>query len=174
MRKTSTTLEIAQIAIAVATIIVGGYAILIFSSPLAIPGVKYIMMAPYLSMVLIILINRVKSKFVIIKANVVFAMLMSFINLYMGLAIILSGVLTQALNISLIKDNRWTRGITCSGYAGFVLLTALPISKHLIGGVVFEQITIKWIFVAAGIAFLFGIAGSLFGEFISKRIGNIT
>ncbi len=174
MRKTSTTLEIAQIAIAVATIIVGGYVILILSSPLAIPGLKYIMMAPYLSMVLTILINRVKSKFVIIKANAVFALLMSFINLYMGLAILLSGLLAQALKLLLIKDNRWTRGITCSGYAGFVILTALPISKHLIGGAVFEQITMQWIFIAAGIAFLFGAAGSLFGEFISKRISNIT
>lgn len=173
MRNRSNTLEIAQIAIAVATIIVGGYGIIILSSPLAIPGMKYIMMAPYLSMVLMILTSKIQSKYVIMKANAVFAMIMVMINLYMGLAIILSGLFTQMLQLLLIKRSKWTRRIVCSAYASFVILTALPISKYLIGGAVFEGIANTWIVIAAFIAFVLGYIGTLMGEFISLRMTKI-
>ncbi len=173
MKNRSNATEIAQIAIAVATIIVGGYGILILSSPLAIPGMKYIMMAPYLSMVLMILMNKIESKYVIVKVNTVFAMIMMMINLYMGLAIFLSGMLAQGVQLLLPKNTEWTKRVVCSSYASFVLLTALPISKYLIGGAVFEAIENKWIVIAAVIAFLFGYAGTLMGSFISKRMNKI-
>lgn len=173
MNRKSNVYEIVQIAIGVGTIIVGGYGILVFSSPFAIPGMKYIMMAPYLSLVMTVLRSRLSGKYVLLKANAVFAMIMSFINLYMGIAIFLSGVLTQILQLVLWKRNKWTTVLVCSGYSSFVLLTALPISKYLIGGVAFERISDKWILISAGIAFVIGCIGSLTGVFISKRISNI-
>lgn len=165
--------EVAQIATAVSAIIVGGYGILVLSSPFAIPGLKYIMMAPYLSLVMSILLNRIKVSFVLLKANAVFAMIMSMINLYMGLAIISSGLLTEGLGLILGKKTPWSIRIVTSAYSGFVILTALPISKHLIGGALFESITSGWMIIAALMAFCLGLVGSLVGEFISKRLKKI-
>lgn len=173
MKNRSNASEIAQIAIAVATIIVGGYGIIILSRPLAIPGMKYIMMAPYLSMVLMILMNKIESKYVIVKSNAVFAMIMMMINVYMGIAILLSGALTQGVQLLLIRKNKWTKRFVCSSYASFVLLTALPISKYLIGGAVFEAIENNWIVIAAVIAFILGYIGTLMGDFISERMTKI-
>lgn len=173
MNKKTKASEVSQIAIAVSAIIVGGYGILVLSSPFAIPGLKYIMMAPYLSLVMSILLNRIKVSFVLLKANAVFAMIMSMINLYMGLAIMSSGLLTEGLTFILGKKTPWSRRIVTSAYSGFVILTALPISKYLIGGAVFERISTEWIFIAALIAFCFGLVGSLVGEFINERLKKI-
>lgn len=173
LKNKSNATEIAQIAIAVATIIVGGYGILILSSPFAIPGFKYIMMAPYLSMVLMILMNQVKSNYVILKSNAVFALIMMMVNLYMGLSIILAALLTQLVQKLLLKNTKWTKRIVASAYSSFVLLTALPISKYLIGGAVFENIANTWILISAVIAFIVGYIGALMGEFISRRMAKI-
>ena len=173
MKNKSKASEVAQIATAVSAIIVGGYGILVLSSPFAIPGLKYIMMAPYLSLVMSILLNRIKASFVLLKANAVFAMIMSMMNLYMGLAIISSGLLTEGLGLILGKKTPWSRRIVTSAYSGVVILTALPISKYLIGGAQFDRITTKWIIIAALLACCLGFVGSLVGEFISKRLTKI-
>jgi len=171
--KRNKTRELVQIAIAVAAIIVGGYGILVLSAPFALPGIKFIMMAPYLSMIMMILLQRIEDPYMILKINAVFALIMMSINLFMGLSIALSGLSTQILQKLLGVKTSFKMKLIASAYSAFVVLTALPISKYFIGGAVFEAIENRWIVIAACLAFFVGFVGSLVGIFINKRIARI-
>ncbi|QUH24775.1 hypothetical protein [Serpentinicella alkaliphila] len=96
--------EMAIIAVGVATIIGGGIAIFVASSIIPMPGVKYILLSPYLSMVTYVIQLKAKSKLILLKFGVVFAITMTMISLFMGGAILLTAFLAQ-FSIIGIKSN---------------------------------------------------------------------
>lgn len=166
------TKNITEIGIALATLIVGGYAIFMVSGAIVLPGIKYILMGPYLSLVMTIVIRRIKTKYLIIKFNFVFAAVMSMLNPFMGLAILLTGIATE-ITSSVVKNNLNLKSIIAGTfYSGYVTMSALIVSKLLIGGPIFEKITNTWILTAFVIACLSGFIGSKVGSFISNRIGG--
>lgn len=169
MRKDSQRVkEIVNIAIGVATIIGGGFFILQLSMIFPLPGVKYMMMSPFLSMVIYILLNRIQSKFALIKIGSVFGLIMTFINLFMGLAIIITSILTQA-SILLIQAPRKKAlygAILFSGYTGFCALT---ISKYIVGGV-FMEISLSWLLLTGAICLVFGAIGTYLAGKLMKYI----
>lgn len=168
----SKTKNITEIGIALATLIVGGYAIFMVGGAIVLPGFKYLLMGPYLSLVMTIVIMRIKVKYLIFKFNLVFAGIMSMLNIFMGLSILLTGIATE-LTTSLVRGNLKLKSVVGgSFYSGYVTMSALIVSKMMIGGPIFEKITNTWILIAFLIACLLGFIGSRFGIFISDRIGG--
>jgi energy-coupling factor transport system substrate-specific component len=165
-----TTSVLTQIAIAVAAIIVGGYAIYIVSSQVPLPGVKYTAMSPYLSLIIAILLISFDIKNIILIVNAVFAMLMSIISPYMGLAILSTGILTQLVDYLVPSGLKYRVHIVAASYSSFVAGTALTVSKLFIDSVVFERINGPYLLVLMGIAFVLGLFGAHFGIVIGKRV----
>lgn len=159
-----------QIAIAVAAIIVGGYAIYIVSSQVPLPGVKYVAMSPYLSLIIAVVLISFDVKNIILIINAVFAMLMTIINPYMGVAILSTGILTQMVDYLIPSRFKYRVYCVAASYSAFVAGTALSVSKLFIDSVVFDMITGPYLLVLMAIAFVLGLLGAHFGIVIGKRV----
>ncbi|MBC7960561.1 MAG: hypothetical protein H7X94_11880 [Vallitaleaceae bacterium] len=168
-KEQSKTLIITQLAMTVAALISGGYVIFLASGLFPLPGIKYILMSPYLSLIIAIVMINVKTRWVVLKINTVFAMIMAIINIYMGLAIFLTGACTQIV-ATLTGSSKFQVQITASFYSSFTVGIALLVSKLFIGGAVFEKISPIWIASAVLLAFVLGAIGSIFGTHIAHKI----
>jgi hypothetical protein len=159
--------EITYIAVGVAAMIAGGVVIFQLSLVVPIPGVKYILMAPYLSMVIYILLSKVKTNYALIKIGCVFGLIMMIMNLYMGLTIIATALLSQ-LSISPIQhqSKAFYGAVLFSAYAG---ICALVISKYLVGGI-FKEISFLWLIATGLICAAFGIIGTILAKKIMKHL----
>lgn len=161
--------ELTNISIGVATMIVGGLAIYQLSYVLPIPGVKYILMSPYLSMVIFIMMNRIKGKYTLLKFGMTFGLIMIMMNLYMGLTIILTALLSQVSILAINKEDQAFYGaVLFSAYTGFL---ALLISKYMIGGI-FMEISFLWLLITGLICLIFGITGTQLAKHILKHLVN--
>lgn len=162
------TTDITYIAIGLAAIIIGGMIIYQVSSVVAIPGVKYILMAPYLSMIIYILMSKIQARNSAFLIGTAFGFIMVLINIFMGISIIVTAILTEISIIAIKKSNVrcFVGSILFSMYAG---MSALIISKYMIGGV-FAEISLKWIVITGAVCFLFGYAGAKLGKRIMTYI----
>jgi len=153
--------ELTYIALGVAAIIAGGFIIFQVSMIFPFPGVKYIMMAPYLSMMFMVIQWKINRRFVLLKAGTVFGLIMLLFNLYMGMAIIVTAILAQSTSQLFPFKNRyfWASSLF-SGYTG---LSTLLISKYFIGGI-YLKINMTWILVCGLICLLFGMAGAYYAK----------
>ncbi len=155
--------EIALIAMSVAMIIGGGIGIYMISAVFPIPGGKYIMMAPFVSTVLYIIQIKLKGNFTILKLGAVFALTMTIINVFMGIAIIVTTLLTHFSIrwIASYEKKAFWGGVL---FAGFMGLSALTITKAFIGGIV-DDVPYYWF---VGIGMLCSVFG-VFGTMLAKR-----
>ncbi|MCH4886490.1 hypothetical protein EZV73_02870 [Acidaminobacter sp. JC074] len=165
------TKDITTISFGVASIIAGGFIVLAVSKLMPFPGIKFILMAPFLSMMMYVLSMKIENKYAILYIGLVFAGIMSLFHVVMGLSIVTTTLLTQVSIIGFIdKDKRsMLGGIFFSMYTG---LTALIFSKHLIGGI-FENVTFIWIGITVIICAGFGLVGGIFGKRILKHLNSI-
>jgi hypothetical protein len=162
--------EIAYIAIGVATLIGGGFFILQLSLIFPIPGVKYIMMAPFMSMVIYILLMKIATKHALIKIGTVFGLIMTIFNVFMGIAILVTAILTQ-LSILPAKSFYLKAFIGASLFSGYTGFFALATSKYLIGGI-FDEIPLYWIAITSLASLAFGVIGTLFASKLYKYINH--
>mgnify|MGYP004703231359 CR=1 FL=1 len=160
--------EIALIAISVAMIIGGGIAIYMISAVFPIPGSKYVMMAPVLSTILYVIQMKLKDVYTIAKFGGVFALTMSIINLFMGLAILVTTLFTHVSIVWMrdIEKRAFWGSILFAGYTG---LCALTITKIFIGGIVDD--VPYFIFIIIGLACsIFGILGTIIAKRVLKHL----
>lgn len=157
----STTKEITYIALGVATMIAGGIGLYQLAAIMPVLGIKYLFIAPYLSMVLMVLLSKIARQWVLIKVGVIFGLIMLLINLFMGGAIILSTVFAQGsiMYLPIEKQSFWGSSL----FSAYAAASALIISKYLIGGV-FAHIHLSWIAVVAMGSLLLGMLGALYAK----------
>lgn len=162
MNRLDKTKELTTIGISIAAVIGGGLTMYLTSSMIPVPGFKYIMLSPLLSLTIYILQRRIAQKHTIIKFGIAFSFIMSLMNIYMGLAIFMTTIMTY-LSTRLIRVNPpMSSGILFSFYTGFV---SLLISKYMIGGI-FQEIS----FVAMGVVGLFCSLFGWIGVMLGKKI----
>jgi energy-coupling factor transport system substrate-specific component len=160
--------EMTYISIGIAAMISGGIIIFQISTVVPLPGLKYILMAPYLSMIIYILLSIIQTDFAILKIGCVFGLLMSFINLFMGVAIVITALLTQfsIMFLDNYKKKVFLGAILFSGYTG---VCAVAISKYLVGEAL-RNIS-NWWLVLIGITCIgFGSLGTVIASKIVKQI----
>ena len=157
--------EITTIAMGVATLIGGGMGIYFLSAFFALPGSKYLLMAPYLSTIFYVMQYKLTSKYTLLKIGTVFALIMTVINIFMGIAILLTTLLTYltVLPFKSLDLRAFWGSVFFSGYTGGC---ALMITKYFIGGL--ESVSNLWI---AGIALICAGFGVL-GTSVAKRVLN--
>lgn len=158
--------ELTLISIGVATIIAGGIGIFQLSLIFPLPGVKYMLLSPYLSMVIFILLTKVNSKFALLKIGCTFGFIMMMMNLYMGFTIIITALASQLSIVHINNSKKAFYGaVLFSTYAGVIALT---ISKYMIGGV-FKEISIIWFIITGLICFVFGILGTILAKKVMRH-----
>lgn len=171
MERRNSMKDLATIAMGVAAMIGGGFVIFQISLIFPIPGVKYILMAPYLSMTIYIILKKVSHKHGLLAIGITFSLIMSVINIFMGIAIIATAMLSVLSTTGMNKANKAFFGAACfSGYTGF---TTLVISKYFIRGV-FQSITHLWIVIVTAVCFGFGVVGVLYAKKLLKYLTKQT
>lgn len=165
-----TTQDITQIAMTVSAMLVGGFMIYMISSRFPLPGFKYVAMSPYLSFLITMVLINFKLKGSVIIVNTVFAMVMSMVSLYMGLAIFLTGLLTELTQKLIPNGWRYKMRFVSALYSVYTVSTALMVSKLFIAKEIFEIITLPYILMLMGIAFVLGLLGAYAGELLGNRV----
>lgn len=169
-RKQILTKEVTEIGMAVAALIVGGYVIYIIGSQFPLPGIKYTIMAPYLSLVIAFVLTYFKGQYAVLIVNAVFAMIMTMINPYMGISIFIVGLLTFLVQKLLPQRWRFYVHTVAALYSGFVVGVALMVSKLFIGTVFFQKITYPYMVALMLFAVMAGVFGAYFGVIIGRRV----
>ncbi len=159
--------SIAYIGFFLALLIVGGFVIYQVAAVTGMPGVKYVIMGTYVSCLMYILLMKVKLKYTLLLFTTVFALIMSMFNLYMGFAIILTGGLAEGFGNLLFKSYRKVGKSIL--FAMFTPISALTISKYLIGGI-YLQVSVQWILLAGIMGLIFGSIGTYLGVKLAKYL----
>lgn len=162
------TKDMTYIGIGLAALIGGGIVIYQISSIFAVPGVKYMLMAPYLSIIMYVLMSKVEVRYPALVIGTTFGLIMMLMNVFMTVSIILTSILTE-VSLMGMRPSLKKRFIGAAFFSGYSGLTALLISKYAIGGV-FEYIPLKWIGAVALICTLLGMAGAQLGQRIMKYV----
>ena len=172
-----TTKEIIMMALTVTLVIVLGYVLYIIGSTLPIPGARFILFSPFLSFMLTILVVYIRKVGVITTFSFVFAVIMSFISIFMGAAIIASGLLTDFVNLLAFRGYNTNKKILFSVpfYSVFALLTSVYVAVYVTGNKLFM---LTWgtllSIILLGIIYVLGIIGTHFALRIlqKKAFGN--
>ena len=162
------TKEITTIGVGIAAMIAGGAVIYQISMVMPIPGFKYMIMAPYLSMIIYILLVKIGTKSALLHIGLVFGLIMIVMNVYMSLSIVLTTVLTD-LSIRTTRDPQKRAVIGSALFSSYTGVVALLVSKYLIGGV-FMQISIIWILCIGIMCLALGIVGTVLARKIMVQI----
>ncbi len=165
-----TTKEITYIALGIAALISGGLAIYQVSAVFPLLGGKYILMAPYLSMVLYVILTKVSLRYGVLVVGSVFALIMAPVNLFMMISILLTSVLTELATLPL-RHKGVKRMASATLFSSFTGVSSLVVSKYLIGGV-FMAITFEWLIYSGILCTIFGGIGTLLAVRLLKHIGE--
>ncbi len=166
-----TTRELAQDALVVTLLIVGGYLLYFVSKVFPFPGGKFIVMAPYLTLVLYFPIARTKRVGTITLVNMAFAILLGFISFFMSVAIVLSGALTDAVAL-IVGGYRTEKHIlfVLPLYAVFSLISSVYIADYITGSRIYGTFGIGPIAVMALVVYGLGLIGTFTGKWLSRRL----
>ena len=127
-----TTKEMVQLALTVAALIAGGYVLYFIGVIFPIPGFKYLILTPYLSFIITFVILYFKNPRSFFYFNTTFGMIMSLMNIYMGLAILSVGIITQIFISILPKKWPFYNYIISFIYAESVIYLAVFVSAFIL------------------------------------------
>lgn len=162
--------EITIIGLSIAIIIGGGMAIYMIAAVFPLPGIKYIFVAPFVSTIFYVVQHKLKGKYILPKIGTVFGLVMSVINMYMGLAILITTFLAYISSFYLKSESKrifWSSAFF-SGYTGLI---AILVSKYLIGGV-FLEIPNSMIALNSILGLIFGILGNNLAKTVVNRVNK--
>lgn len=159
--------KVATFGIFTALMILGGSILYFISKLLPIPGSKLIVMGPYLTLILTLVINRYPRFGTISVINFVFGALMIIISPWMTFSIIVTGIISDIIMLLPIWFK--VKQLLAMGvYNGMSLLTSVYIANYITGNTVFIILDPKVIIIATIIAFITGILGGYAGLKVDK------
>lgn len=162
------------ISLLVSMLIGGGYVLYIVSTYFPLPGMKYVILAPYVSLIICALRILIKHKWAVIRFNTIFAMIMSLISVYMSMAIIITTILTEITGLVFGKFNYESRSVITSAFYSFysVFISLLTVKYILLTSDAIN-ISTAMIFSLSLVGFMLGIFGAKIGEQVGKRVLKI-
>lgn len=163
--------ELALIAVSVAMLIGGGIGIYMVSAVFPIPGAKYVMMAPVIASILYVLQMKLKGNHTLLKFGGVFALVMTLVNLFMGIAILITTLLTH-VSIWWMKGDEhkaFWGGLFFAGYTG---LCALAVTKAFIPGLL-DEVPYVVFFGVGALCMIFALTGTSVAKRVLKHISGV-
>lgn len=162
------------ISLLVSILLGGGYVLYIISTYFPLPGMKYVILAPYLSLIICALRVLIKHKWAVLRFNIVFAMIMSLISIYMSMAIIVTTILTEITSILFGKVSFDFKNIVSSAlYSFYSVLISLITVKYILFSASAVNISSTLILSLSLFGFILGIFGAKIGEQVGNRVYKI-
>lgn len=170
------TKELTFMALMASALLVGGYMLYILSKTIPLPSSKFLVMAPYLSLVMYLSLKHTRRPWTMTIISTVFGtvfgIVISIFSLFMGIAIIAAGIFSDLTGLLIPNHYTTERSIkiASSSYAFWSFAVSLFITDFVTGNIlygVFGPIT----FILMGVLiFSLGYLGTLFGGITSLRI----
>lgn len=153
--------EISLLGITVSLIVVLGFIFYFSSYILPLPGSKFIMMAPFLAFMYTFPLIKINKNGVILILSLLFSIIMSFITLIMGAAILSAGILTEITSYIFKKQQRKTEIVFSTAFFPlYSYLSFIFLSEFLLGYKLLSENT-SWLLILIGaVIYLLGILGS--------------
>jgi len=147
--------------ITVALIIVLGFIFYFSSYILPLPGSKFIMMAPFLAFMYTFPLIKINKNGVILILSLLFAIMMSFITVFMGIAILSAGILTEITSYIFKKYKRKTEIVFSTAFFPFYsFISFIILSEFLLGYKLLSENS-SWLLIIIGITiYCLGLLGS--------------
>ena len=164
--------ELTFMALMSSALLVGGYMLYILSKTIPLPGSKFLVMAPYLSLVMYLSLKHTRRTWTMTIISTVFGIVISIFSLFMGIAIIAAGIFSDLTGLLIPNHYTTERSIkiASTSYAFWSFAVSLFITDFVTGNIlygVFGPIT----FILMGVLiFSLGYLGTLFGGITSLRI----
>jgi energy-coupling factor transport system substrate-specific component len=165
-------ISITYSALTVAILYVGGYVLYTLSGALALPGNRFILLAPFLSFVFYFPIVKLKQNWLFTKINVVLALVLAYISIFMSLAICATGLLTDLTALLIFRplDKNYKIVLTCSFYPVYAVLTSFYVTTYLTTSTMFANISIEFLLILISIVYILGLFGSYMAFKLKDRI----
>ena len=167
------TKDITFMSLTVVLLIAGGYLLYYMSLFFPVPGSKFMIMGAYLSLVVYFPMKKVNKLGTIALVSIIFGGILSIFTLFMGIAIILTGLLTDLTTIIIGRGykNETVILLSAASYAFYSFMTSIYVTNVVSGNMLYDVVSIK-VFVLVGlIVFILGFIGAKVGQMIYKRIG---
>ncbi|WP_170834802.1 hypothetical protein [Natronincola peptidivorans] len=168
--------DMTMIGIVGALTVVIGYVFYFMGSFLPIPGHKFIILAPFLGFMLFIPVQKVQKIGVITTVSTVFAILMTPVTLFMGIAIFLTGITTDLITLLLFRDYKhsWKIMASVGLYPMISILLTFFVSYHFTGNAMYKLLG-NWVHITilSSIIYILGIVGAyLSSKIIYNRVAS--
>ncbi len=169
--------DITLIALTGALTVVIGYAFYIVGSFLPVPGLKFVIFAPFLSFMMFIPVIKIQRIGVMTAVSIVFAALMAPVTLFMALAIFLTGLTAEITAFLLFRNYKttWKMIGSVAFYPTYAVLWAFATARYFTGNALYS-LTGGWTFVVVLCLFIYGlglVGGYLSNRVIFKRLKNL-
>lgn len=162
--------EISLIGLTVALIVVIGFLFYYLSYIFPVPGSKMISMAPFLSFMFTLPVYKINKLGIFFIISLLFAIIMSFISIIMGLAILSAGLLTELSSFPFYFLSKKRKTIvTTAFFPAFSFLSFLVTSQYLIGINVISDNSFLILTILLIITYILGILGSYLSVNIINR-----
>jgi len=156
----------------VAVLVAGGYVLYVLSKAMPIPGGKFLVMGPYLSLIMLIALLRLKSVWSMTFVSLPFAVVISAFTPVMGAAIISAGILSDITGRLLfgtkLSDLRLC--LRAALYPMWAIVLSLSISDYLTGNLLYGKAGLQPLILGAILAYALGIVGAFAGLSVTRRM----
>ena len=134
--------EVILIALTAVLMVTVGYVSFIIAAVLPIPGSKFLMHSALLSFMFTFPLIHIRKIGTLSLISFVFAFIMSFISIFMGIAIFSAGLLTDGITLLLFKNYNSNKKILFSTafYPAFSLLTSFFVTHYITGNKLYLMI----------------------------------
>ena len=166
------TKELTFMALMASALLVGGYMLYILSKTIPLPGSKFLIMAPYLSLVMYLSLKHTRRPWTMTIISTVFGIVISIFSLFMGIAIIVAGIFSDLTGLLIPNHYATERSIkiASSSYAFWSFAVSLFITDFVTGNILYGVFgPVTFIFMGV-LIFSLGYLGTLFGGITSLRI----
>lgn len=168
------TKETALLGIMAAVVVVTGFLLYFLSTFFPIPGMKFVFLAPLLSFIFALILRKVNKKGTITIFSLILGGILSFITLFMGLAILFTGLLTELTGFIIDSINDKKNIIyTSAFFPVYSLLTFGLITQFLLGEVFFTKDNLFLIIVVLVLVYSLGFLGAKLADKFFERVDQI-
>lgn len=164
--------HITFVGLLVAALISGGYVLYLVGRLLPVPGSKFLVMAPYLALIMFTAQSRLRSPWTMTLVSLIFAAVISVFTPFMGVAILSAGLLSD-LSGRLVPGDPHSEFRTClvtALYPMWSFLLSLAVSNHLTGSILFGRVGTGPLVLGAGLVYLLGLGGAAVGLRVKSRM----
>jgi hypothetical protein len=167
------TRDITFMSLTVVLLIAGGYLLYYMSLFFPVPGSKFIVMGAYLSLVVYFPMKKVNKLGTIALVSIIFGSILSIFTFFMGIAIILTGLLTDLTTFIIGRGykNETVILVSAAAYAFYSFMTSIYVTNVVSGNMLYDVVSIKAFLIVGFIIFILGLFGAKVGQMIYRRIG---